>query len=286
MNLPFQRIAVVGLGLIGGSLVKSFRRRMPECKLIGVDSRDILAAAQEYLDGVFEPEALAQAVREADLIFLAAPINTILQQLPEVAQSIPPGAVVTDVGSTKSLIVEQAHQYFIGERYFIGGHPMTGRELGGWENSDAQLFENAAYVLTPAPDFPAGLLQSLRAVLQSLGARVMTLDSALHDHIVAEVSHLPQLLAVALMNFVGRQNHQLDLGLQLAGGGFRDMTRLAASPVEIWRDIFTSNQKNLQTSLKAFIVELQKMSDDFDRASIESAFHRANHLRQRLTQWR
>lgn len=286
MNLPFQRIAVVGLGLIGGSLVKSFRRRMPECKLIGVDSRDILAAAQEYLDGVFESEALAQAVREADLIFLATPINTILEQLPEVAESIPPGAVVTDVGSTKSLIVEQAHKYFIGERYFIGGHPMTGRELGGWENSDAQIFENAAYVLTPASHLPAELLESLTDLLQSLGARIMTLDPALHDQIVAEVSHLPQLLAVALMNFVGRQNHQLDLCLQLAGGGFRDMTRLAASPVEIWRDIFTSNQKNLQISLKAFIVELQKMSEDFDRANIESAFHQANHLRQRLTQSR
>lgn len=283
MKMPFQRIAVVGLGLIGGSLVKSFRRHLPECKLIGVDSRDILASARQYLDEAHEPGKLACAAREADLIFLATPVNTILQQLPEVAQSLRHGAVATDVGSTKNLIVEQAQKYFIGERYFIGGHPMTGRELGGWENSEAHLFENAGYVLTPAADFPADLLESLRTVLQSLGARVMTLAPALHDQIVAEVSHLPQLLAVALMNFVGRHNHQLDLGLQLAGGGFRDMTRLAASPAEIWRDIFTSNQKNLQISLKEFINELQKISADFDSANLESAFHRANHLRQLLT---
>jgi prephenate dehydrogenase len=282
MNMSFQRIAVVGLGLIGGSLVKSFRRRAPECKLIGVDSRDTLAAAREYLDEAHAPEKLARAVREADLVFLATPINTILQQLPEVAQSIRRGAVVTDVGSTKSLIVAEAQKHFSGERFFIGGHPLAGREKGSWENARADLFENAAYVLTPESNFPAHLTEALTRLLQILGARMIELEPATHDRLVAEISHLPQLLAVALMNFIARENASPELALQLAAGGFRDMTRLAASPLAIWQDIFAGNRANVRRSLQEFIIALQKLAQAFDHDNLEPHFTQANQLRQNL----
>ncbi len=282
MNMPFQRITVIGLGLIGGSLVKSFRRHMPECKLIGVDSRDILAAAREYLDEAFEPENLAAAVSEADIVFLATPINTILQQLPEVAPSIRRGAVVTDVGSTKSLIVENAQKHFFGERYFIGGHPLAGREKGGWENARADLFENAAYVLTAPSNFPAHLFEALTQLLQTLGARVIVLDATTHDRLVADISHLPQLLAVALMNFVRRENQAAEPTVELAGSGFRDMTRLAASPFGIWQDIFSSNRANVRRSLQEFILMLQALAHDFNNDELEPHFQRANRLREKL----
>jgi len=282
MNTPFQRIAVVGLGLIGGSLVKSFRRRAPECKLIGVDSRDILAVAREYLDEAYESENLARAVRDVDLVFLATPINTILQQFPEVAQSIRHGAVATDVGSTKSLIVAEAQKHFSGERFFIGGHPLAGREKGGWENARADLFENAAYVLTPESNFPAQLTEALTQLLQTLGARVIELEAATHDRLVAEISHLPQLLAVALMNFIARDNASPESALQLAAGGFRDMTRLAASPFAIWQDIFDSNRANVRRSLQEFIVALQKLAQALDNDGLEPHFKQANRLQQNL----
>lgn len=284
MDLPFQRIAVVGLGLIGGSLVRSFRRCMPACQLIGVDSRDILAAAQEYLDEAHEPGNLAAAVSEVDLVFLATPIHTILQQLHEVAQSIRHGAVVTDVGSTKSSIVAEAQKHFMGHRFFIGGHPLAGREKGGWENTRADLFENAAYVLTPESNFPTRLSQALTQLLQTLGARVIKLTPEVHDRFVAEISHLPQLLAVALMNFIARDNASPELALQLVAGGFRDMTRLAASPFGIWQDIFASNRTNVRQSLQELIGALQNLAQAFDSDALESHFKQANQLRRLLEQ--
>ena len=282
MNIPFQRIAVIGLGLIGGSLVKSFRRSAPECKLVGVDSRDVLVAAREYLNEAHTPENLAAAVHDADLVFLATPINTILQQLPEVAHSIHSGAVVTDVGSTKSLIIAEAQKHFTGERFFIGGHPLAGREKGGWENARADLFDKAAYVLTPQSNFPAHLFEALTQLLQTLGARVIKLDPVAHDRLVADISHLPQLLAVALMNFAARENAPAELLLQLAGSGFRDMTRLAASPFAIWKDILDSNPQHIRQSLNEFILMLQNYVRDIDHADLEAHFRQANQLRENL----
>ncbi|MDZ7361272.1 MAG: prephenate dehydrogenase/arogenate dehydrogenase family protein [candidate division KSB1 bacterium] len=280
MKVEFQCIAVVGLGLIGGSLVKGLRRAQPACKIIGVDFEHVISSACQELDEAFLPENLAHALRDADLVFLAAPGNAILHLLPEVAKAIRPGALVTDVGSTKSLVVEQAKKHFTGERYFIGGHPMAGREKGGWEHADARLFENAAYVLTPASNFPAPLLDSFKSLLQALGARVVTLEAATHDRIVADISHLPQLLSVALMNFIAREGAQPELGLQLTAGGFRDMTRLAASPFEIWKDILAGNRANVQRSLQEFISTLQRLVLDFDHGDLEKDFQRANQLRQ------
>jgi len=278
--LPFQKIAVVGLGLIGGSLVKRLRHLKPDCKLIGVDFRSVISAARDYLDESYAPEDLAHALRGADLVFLATPINVILDLLPDVAHSVKPGAIVTDVGSTKNFIAAQAQKYFTGERYFIGGHPMAGREKGGWENSHAHLFENAAYVLTPLPNFPAHLLESLKNFLQTAGARVITLEPASHDRIVADISHLPQLLAVTLMNFIARENAPSELCLQLAGGGFRDMTRLAASPFGIWQDILASNHANIRQSLREFIDVLQGLAHDFDNKNLEANLRQANQLRE------
>jgi prephenate dehydrogenase len=280
MRVSFQRIAVIGLGLIGGSLVKNFRRTLPASKLIGVDFQDVITAARDYLDEAFLPADIAPALHDADLVFLAAPINPIVKLLPKVAKTIRPGTVVTDVGSTKKFIVAQAQKHFIGERYFVGGHPMAGREKSGWGNSEARLFENAAYVLTPSLGFPAHLLDSLIQVLQNLGARIITLDAETHDRLVAEISHLPQLLAVALMNFIAQESGLTELKLQLSAGGFRDMTRLAASPFGIWQDILQSNRANVRQSLQEFIAVLQNLKIDLDNHDLEVSFKQANQLRQ------
>jgi prephenate dehydrogenase len=180
------------------------------------------------------------------------------------------------------LVVEHAQKHFTGERYFIGGHPLTGHEKGGWENAGAHLFANAPYALTPTPDLPAPRLQALSSLLQTLGARVITLDAETHDRVVADISHLPQLLAVALMNFIARESGQSQLGLQLAGGGLRDMTRLAASPFGIWKDILESNHANVRQSLQEFIFALQNLMRDLDHDNLERGFKLANQLRQHI----
>jgi prephenate dehydrogenase len=157
---------------------------------------------------------------------------------------------------------------------------MTGSEKGGWENAEAHLFENAAYVLTPAPNPPAHSLELLANLLQAIGARVIILDPEEHDRLVAEVSHLPQLLAVALTNFIARHGGEHDIRLQLTAGGFRDMTRIAASPFSIWQDILNSNRTNVRQSLQEFIIVLQQLARDLDNDNIEAGFRRASQLRQ------
>lgn len=281
----FQRIAVVGLGLIGGSLVRSLRRVTPERKLIGVDHPPVLARARALLDEAHPPVEIEKALREADLVFVATPIGITLQLLPTIASAIPRGALVTDVGSTKREIIALAAKHFVEERYFIGGHPMAGKEKGGWENSAAGLFESAAYVLTPSQNFPAPILEELQSLLRKLGARVMVLEAAEHDRIAAEISHLPQLLAVALLNFIAREGAASAPRLQLAANGLRDMTRIAASPFDIWRDIFHTNQTNVREALREFMLVLQRLENDLGSESLGSSFQRANALRGEMFDW-
>lgn len=262
--------------------MKSLRRALPGCQLAGVDFHEVLVRARPHLDAAFLPEDLTKAIGEADLVFLAMPVSVILRLLPEVARTVHPGTVVTDVGSTKSLIAEHAAQHFHADRYFIGGHPMAGSEKGGWENAQAHLFEHAAYVLTPPSNFPEHLLEALADLLQTIGAQVIILDPAAHDRIVAEVSHLPQLLAIALANYIARDGVEREGRLQLAAGGIRDMTRLAASPFSLWQDILHSNHANIRQSLQEFIASLQQLARDLDDENLKASFQRANELRRRM----
>jgi prephenate dehydrogenase len=204
----------------------------------------------------------------------------ILRTLPEVAKTASPGTIVTDVGSTKSLIVKQAKTHFTRECHFIGGHPMAGSEKGGWENADSYLFENVIYVLTPMPDSPPNATKALMSLLQTLGAQMVLLDAEEHDRVAADVSHLPHLLAMTLTNFIARAGVASEPRMKLAAGGFRDMTRIAASPFSIWRDILSSNQMNIRQSLHDFIAALQQLAGDLDKQEIADTFQRANQLRQ------
>ncbi|MEK7728001.1 MAG: prephenate dehydrogenase/arogenate dehydrogenase family protein [candidate division KSB1 bacterium] len=277
-----QRIAVVGLGLIGGSLVQSLRRALPERTLLGVDYAPVLALAGGFLDEQHPLADLPHAVANADLIFLATPINAILDMLPAIANAAKLGAIVTDVGSTKHQIVEKAKSCFSDKKTFIGGHPMAGLEKGGWENAQPHLFENCAYVLTPTEHCPAAPLAAVQELLAKMGTRVMLLDAEEHDRVAAEISHLPQLLAVALTNFIARAGVALEPRLQMAARGLRDMTRIAASPYDIWCDILQTNRANVQTSLQQFIRVLQMLEADLARENLEAAFQNAKTIRGSL----
>lgn len=277
---PFHRIAVVGLGLIGGSLVKTLRRVAPQCELIGVDFPEVLAQARKELDAAFAPEQLHEALAAAELVFLATPISTIVQLIPSVARAVPPGAVVTDAGSTKAVILTHALRHFANGAFFIGGHPMAGREHGGWEHADAHLFENAAYALAPLADVPESIVWRLQNLLEAFGARVVLFDPREHDRLVAETSHLPQLLAVALADFIARADEAtLQSRAQLSGSGLRDMTRLAASPFALWQDILRSNHENVAASLQIFITHLQQIAENFEHDELQSRFENAHRLR-------
>jgi len=277
----YKIITIIGLGVIGGSIARAIRYRTTGISIIGVDSEETLIAAKE--EGVIEqglpPEDLAEAVSEADLIFICTPINEILKLLPEISKAVKPGALVTDVGSTKVKITEMAKNYFYEEKYFIGAHPMTGREDHSFAASEALLFENAFYVLTPPADIPKKILSRYAELLEVIGAKILLLSPQLHDRIVAKVSHLPQLLAVILMNLANDSSTESANYLKLAAGGFRDMTRIASSSWKIWHDIIQTNRNEIVNSLQIFIEQAQKMIVKLQNGNLDNDFSQAARTR-------
>jgi len=280
MSVEFSRVAIVGVGLMGGSLGLAIKRGYPSIRVSGVDRESkILKRAIER--GAIDRGylTLEEGVSEAQLIFLAAPISAIVDLLPRVAELIAPDTLVTDLGSTKARICRVAQQCL--PNNFIGGHPMTGSERQGIEAADSFLFENALYVLTPGPQSTAQA-ERFRRFLEGLGARVLYMDAEIHDRVVAYVSHLPQLLAVALADLVGRQSQANSHYQQLAAGGFRDMTRIATSPYELWADIIKDNTMKIEQALDELVQQLTAMKTELKRSTLRERFRRAAAFRNAI----
>lgn len=272
--MRFKKIAIVGLGLIGGSLAAAFKRKGLAVSIVGIDTEPVLAKGlrQGLIDEAYVLEEMAPGVAAADLIILAAPITGIVETIGRVREWVPPGVLITDVGSTKVRIVQAAQKLLPAGVYFLGGHPMAGAERGGVENADGFLFENAIYVLTEAQPLPRALKERFIELVERIGAKSVFLTAKAHDEIAAVVSHLPQLLAVTLMNFAAGHNQENSAYLKLAAGGFRDMTRVASSPFDIWRDILASNRENVLATIDRFLVALREMRDSLAEQRLEPVF--------------
>jgi len=263
---------------MGGSLALAIRRFLPQLEVIGVDFPAARgeAEARGAIHRGFPPQELPRAVAESDLVFLATPIRTILELIGEAAPHMRKGAILTDLGSTKAAICRRAREQVPGGVYFVGGHPLTGAEGKGIAGADPFLFQNALYVLTPL-EGTEGALPLLQGFLRRLGAIVVELAPEEHDRIAAYVSHLPQLLAVALVNLVGREGGYL----RFAAGGFRDLTRIASSPYGIWEDILTTNAPRIREALAALLSELSRLGERIEVGPREE-FERARALRASL----
>ena len=215
------RVCIVGVGLIGGSLALSLRRSGAVSCIVGVSRPETLRAAEALgaLDEGFGYEELAEAVKGCDIVVLAAPIKRILSLLERLGEfDLPEGLIVTDVGSTKGLIVEAAGKNLPEGVVFIGGHPMAGSEKSGIGAADPFLFQNAIYVLCPGKNVSLETAEELGTLLEKTGARVMVMDADTHDRTVAAVSHLPQFVAVALVDFAARRDAEGCHALKLAAG--------------------------------------------------------------------
>jgi prephenate dehydrogenase len=254
--VPFQHITIIGVGLIGGSLALAIKHRFPAVRILGVDKPQILkrALTRNIIDAA--ERSVERAVRSADLVIIAAPVFAIEKLLPIVAGNIQPHAIVTDTGSVKGSIVQKSQKLFPGGN-FIGGHPMAGSEFSGIDAAHPLLFQNAIYILTPTRGTNKKSLRTIAKFFNSLDARIVPIDPATHDSIVAAVSHLPQLAAVALMNTVGKHHPSSPAHLSLAAGGFRDMTRIASSRFSMWKDILSANRKEISKALRLFIHQLE-----------------------------
>lgn len=289
MNSRFQKTLIVGLGLIGGSLAAAFKKFGVAGQVAGIDYP---ATIQKAIDtGVIAAGAVPtdesgvnRLLKQADLIFLATPISGILGWLQRVAGNLKTGALITDVGSTKERIVATAKERLSGGVYFLGGHPMAGSESGGFENANPLLFQNAVYVVTENPEIPAAILIAFQELLASIGAQPLIVSAEVHDRVAARMSHLPQVLATSLMNYVYGMNHVEPSHFQLAAGGFRDMTRVAESSIEIWRDIFRTNQTNIISAIDDFVEEMQifkqRLLDDDIADYFQSGVESHAHLRE------
>jgi len=239
MSAPFHRVAILGVGLIGGSFALALRRAFPDVHVAAWDRREVLDRARQrgIIDQAFED--LAAACRDRDLVYLALPVEESIRRMPEIAAATPADSLVTDSGSTKVFVCDAARQAFPPPRLFLGGHPVTGKELGGCEHASADLFSGASYVLIQDPgsqpasqDARAG---RLAGVIETIGARLVWLDAAEHDRLIAFLSHLPQIAAVALAETV--LEGAGEAAGSLAGPGLRDSLRLAGSPYALWADI-------------------------------------------------
>ena len=277
MPVPFQRIAVLGTGLMGGSFALAVRTAFPGVSIAGWDKPEVLKHARAL--GAIndaQPE-LAAAMARADLIFIALPVGLTIERLPEIARLAPGAALVTDAASTKRLVCDAAEKCFSGGSLFLGGHPMAGQERSGIEAADASLFRGAKYALIGDANAPNDArVSKFVALIEAIGGRPLWMDAATHDRAAAVVSHLPQLLAVALAGVVHQQTDETGLPLTLAGRGLRDALRLAGSPYAVWRDIVLTNSENIGASLDKLVQQVEYLRSHLRRRELEEEFAAAN----------
>lgn len=282
-----DRIAVLGTGLIGGSLALGLKERT-DAVVVGYDRSDEDLALAATLGAVDEATTdLAEAVCEADIIIIALPVGAIKETIDRLT-SLPLKAacIVTDVGSTKSEIVAHAQKLKQQDVIFIGGHPMAGSHRSGMKAAHSILFENAYYVLTPDPDTSLLAVQKLSRLLHlATKAELVIMDPVHHDRVVGAISHLPHIIAAGLVNMVGDYNEQNEWFHRLAAGGFRSLTRIGASHPVMWRDILLSNREELIHLLDDWVLQINHMRDaihEGDGDRIEAFFARSKRLRAQL----
>jgi prephenate dehydrogenase len=248
-----KRVAVVGVGLIGGSFALALRRAGGASTIVGVD-RDAQALERAAALGVIDTaaESASEAAKGADLVVVAVPVRAIGPVLHDVALALSPEAVVTDVGSTKTDVTRIAREELraLFPR-FVPAHPIAGREASGVEAATADLFKGARVVVTPAPETAADAIDLVRACWEATGGRIAILEPEQHDRIFAAVSHLPHLLSFALVSELASRADAANL-FGFAAGGFRDFTRIAASSPEMWRDIALQNRAALLEELDRY----------------------------------
>lgn len=244
-----ERVTIIGTGLIGGSIALALRRAYPGIRISGVDKPEILERAEKF-------KIIDRAGLEpSDLVVLATPVGDILKLLD---QFVTGHALVTDVGSTKAAICNKAERIGVP---FVGGHPMAGLEQSGPESANPDLFQNAPYFLCAVKSTPGDALERMQVIARSIGAVPRVISPQDHDRAVAQISHLPQIISSLLAAQTAENK-------ELAGPGLRSMTRLAASPFHVWRDIFKTSGF-LPQELQSFIERLQRISDSIEAGNFD-----------------
>jgi prephenate dehydrogenase len=275
----FEKIGIVGLGLIGGSMALAARQIWPSSLVIGVDDKDVLEQAMRlHAIDVAADDLIVLA--EADVVVLAAPVRDNITLLSALDENVRQPAIVTDTGSTKRAMVEAARS--LPPRFtFVGGHPLGGAARGGLEHARPDLFTGRPWLLTPTSDGSGDAVERLSSFVRALGAEPKVVSVAAHDRLLAYLSHLPQFTASALMQVIG--DAVGEEGLALAGRGLIDTTRLASSPSGIWRDIAATNTDEIAAALDGLIAVLSELRRDLNSGErLADVFTVANRWREKL----
>ncbi|WP_206813069.1 prephenate dehydrogenase [Paradesulfitobacterium ferrireducens] len=277
------RACIIGLGLIGGSWAGALHLEGWEVEAVDRDESSLNGALEKgwISKGLTEiPEFL-----DYDLVVVALPLPHLVDSLTRFGNRIRDGAILTDVGSLKTDICARAGNFKDKGAFFVGGHPMTGSEKSGFAVADPRLFQGFPYVLTPLPDCPGTVVEALSRLLERLGAKVILREPAEHDAEVALVSHIPHLLAVALALAANDLGDSASSALQLAGRSFREITRIADSSPEMWREILTKNAPAVLQGLELWQEKLTQLSDyvrQGDGDGIAEAFRQAHDVRRSM----
>lgn len=259
-NTPlFAKCCIIGLGMMGGSLGMALGRYGVVKDRWGYDCDENVMEEARKRDAVDQTGELPAALEAADLVVLALPVRQASEMVRQIAPLLKPGAIVTDVGSTKKTFLAAMNRWLPRGIVAVGGHPMAGSEKAGIQAADPLLLENAVYLLTPAAGASRQAVAIMERMVRAIKAHPIVLEAEDHDQLVALVSHLPHLLAVALVNTVRHADGEKELIKVLAGGGFRDTTRIAMGDTAVWYDIFSTNAYHLKEALQRFQQELKAL---------------------------
>ena len=286
MNLLFERMAVVGVGLIGGSLAQAVKQRKVVGEVLGV-GRDARRLEQAKERGIIDAYAarIDETLAGADLIVVATPVGIIIDLLQEMVPFLKAGTIITDAGSVKTAIVRQAESCVPETLFFVGSHPIAGTENSGFESSFPTLFNDRKCIITPVAGTNRAALEKVKGLWSAVGANVVCMDCEEHDGIFAAVSHLPHLVAFSMVNCLLTIDGFEENIFSFSAGGFRDFSRIAASHPEMWKDIVLMNKDKLLPALTVFqnyVSELKAAVEQGDAEKLLCEFTRARVFRRLL----
>lgn len=289
MTLSVKRIGIIGLGLIGGSIARALKRNDKDyiIKAWDRDKKNLeLGLSEKVIDE--HTISLNEDFLDCDVIFLCIPVYAMRDILNELLSGISPDCVLTDVGSTKSDVVDLINEMKV-KNPFIGGHPLAGSEKSGFTASRANLFENAYYCLTPSENTGKDSLEMLRDIVIDLGAIPIEMTPAEHDRVTAAISHVPHVIAASLVNLIDELDSPDNIMKTISAGGFKDLTRIASSSPSLWAGICLSNRDKILETIESFIERLKCFEEDLkikNKESIEEFFSSARDIRNALSERR
>ena len=283
MKTDFKHIAIIGVGLIGGSFALALKKQGFKGKITGMgrNKKKLIKAKKLGIVDNYTTE-YSKGIKDADLILLAVPVGQFETIVRNIRHNIKEGTTVTDVGSVKAQIVKKLEPLMPEGVHFVGAHPIAGKECSGVNCASADLYENARCIITPSQNTNKNALRKIIRLWKTVGAKTTLMEPEEHDVIFAAVSHLPHVVAYALVNGIIKVDEAI---LHHGGKGLRDMTRIAKSPAELWRDICSHNKKNILKSLKMFsssLSHITKLIERSDWKGLEKEFIKAREAREPL----